>query len=119
VKAALTIQDEYEPDSIFIGAGKANPPAGVDTFSLIINEYGIRPELEPVSMDTKGAFYVWRDTSFVYHLVAHYKGLDTYGYDFEGVFIAEGGIDTISTTMDPLDEVTLSPDPRVATEIFS
>ncbi|MBD3335050.1 MAG: hypothetical protein GF355_06005, partial [Candidatus Eisenbacteria bacterium] len=44
VKAALEIASNFEPDSIFIGKEGAHPPAGADTFSLLINEYAIRPE---------------------------------------------------------------------------
>ncbi|MFH1300364.1 MAG: C25 family cysteine peptidase, partial [Planctomycetota bacterium] len=106
VKASLFINDEYEPDSIKIGINKHHPPAGIDTFSLKINEYAMRPELEP-NMPIASSFYVWLDTDFIYHIKAHYDSSNI-GDSFSGVFITEGGIDTVQTSMEGSDEVAIS-----------
>jgi hypothetical protein len=106
VKASLLIEEDYDPEKVIIGKGKANPPAESDTFALMINEYGIRPEYEPV-IDTTGAFYVWRDTNAVYHLLAHYD-TSSIGDSYEGMFTADGGLTLVDSLIDSVDSVTLT-----------
>ncbi|MBU1947938.1 MAG: hypothetical protein KJ927_04445 [Candidatus Eisenbacteria bacterium] len=107
IKTSMLINSEYNPDLIFIGKDKYNPPAELDTFSLIMNEYAFRPELEPNYMNNTGAIYIWRDTTFTYNVVAHYDTPDI-GDSFSGVFITEGGIDVVYEGIDGSDEVSLT-----------
>lgn len=110
VKATVKIGPSklYDPARVFIGKKNANPPAVPDTFSLAVSEHGLRPEDTPTTNPgAQGVVWIWRDSSFLYHLKARYVAGEP-STRYWCVLQAEGGMDLVGTTTDPGDTVSLA-----------
>jgi len=107
IRMFLTKDGDVNPNIVLIGKNEAHPPAGQDTFSLIVNESALRPELEP-SLFQNGVFYVWRDAStFDYHiLVRRPNALPAPTNEYAGVVLVDGGFDLDVSGMDGADDAT-------------
>lgn len=100
VKGTALIDNVFDANRIYIGRGRANPPAFADTFCLLVNEYGIRPELPPPSTPDSTAWYLWRGLDGRYHTRAVYGSNDDPGIPYRALFVADGGLavcDSVNT----------------------
>ena len=109
VLAAFTIDGAYDSDRIRVGRKEAHPPSAIDTFSLCINEYGLRPEGEPTIDPEITADDAYRDTAFVYHIVLSCTPEDS-AKSYAGWLLCKGGMSVGDSLLDPEDSWDVSGD---------
>jgi len=109
IRMSLARDGQVIPDEIHIGRAAANAPAGQDTFTLLVNENGIRPELPPPVFE-ENHFHVWRDAeTFDYHIRVEYSD-PPHADLFTGVVHVEGGVALDLSGLDGEDDADLAPD---------
>lgn len=97
------------PGDVFIGKMGAHPPAEQDTFSLIANESGLRPEIEP-TITPDNDFKIWRDPDTAHYHIRLGYGAVPPSNPGEAFVIADGGITIFSQDLEPEDSVEILPD---------
>lgn len=97
-------------EDIFIGKAGAHPPAQQDTFSVIVNESGIRPERSPMYVSPSPHYEVWRSVVDYRYRVRMVYGATPPTNPSVGVILVDGGVVLDASGLDAEDTATVLPD---------